>query len=61
MEQHSSNLKMANHWHCTQSKNAFAAAVRTFFQLETANGLPNIFLIQYKGKGPPGRSRGPDL
>lgn len=61
MERQSSNLKMANRRHCMQSKNTLAAMVRTFFHLEPLNDIPNIFLIQNKGKGPPGRSRGPDL
>ena len=36
-----------------------AGAFSTFIRIRQATATPNIFLVQNKGKGPPGRSRSP--
>ena len=37
-----------------------ACALSTLIPIQRRDKTPNIFLIQNKGKGPPGRSRSPD-
>jgi len=40
-------------------KDALACASQIFKRIKPKIGILNIFLIQNKGKGPPGRSRSP--
>ncbi len=48
---------------CQQKQTTGAIVVcelSTQLRIQRINATPNIFLIQNKGKGPPGRSRSPD-
>ena len=51
---------MANRLQKLTTYDVLASALRTIIRIQRKNGTPNIFLIQNKGKGPPGRSRSPD-
>ena len=38
----------------------FVGTLTSLLRIQEINATPNIFLIQNKGKGPPGMARGPD-
>lgn len=60
MKHLSVNQKTALRQNRKNIKDALACASQIFTRIQLKIGIPNIFLIQNKGKGPPGRSRSPD-
>jgi len=53
-------LKTANRQNRQNIKSALTCASKNVIRIKPKIGILNIFLIQNKGKGPPGRSRSPD-
>jgi len=60
MEHFSITQTMANRQQKITTGDILASALRTLIRIQLKNRTPNIFLIQNKGKGPPGRARSPD-
>ena len=60
MKHLSVNQKTALRQNRKNIKDALACASQIFTRIQLKIGIPNIFLIQNKGKGPPGRARSPD-
>jgi len=52
--------KTANRQNRQNIKDALTCATQIVMRIKPETGILNIFLIQNKGKGPPGRSRSPD-
>ena len=60
MKQLSVIQKTANRQNRKRIQDALTCATQIVMRIKPEIGILNIFLIQNKGKGPPGRSRSPD-